>query len=832
MPDKNQHIAAARKVYETYWESYSKGDLETFVSTLDETYEMIGTSEKEICHTKADGIEFLKAQIAEIVGKAELRNRQIDVLPVNQQMLVNEHSDIYVLADSTWNFYSKIRISTLLRETETGWKVFQQHGSLPDIRVQEGETMAIDKISRENIELRDAVKRRTAELEHKNWELEIEATLERVRTMAMGMKKPDDLLDVCRIISEQLNLLKIGNIRNVQVAIIDEPKKIYANYQYFSAYAKSVFEETVYTDNEASNAMVTAMQKSANSFFIGSIKEDELQKFRDWRKEYGQFPDPILDDLPEVFYYFYSIGQGGLGLTTYQAINENELEIFKRFHLVFKLAYRRFMDIQQAEAQAREAQIETALERIRSRALSMHKSDEVGDVSDLLFSELEKMNINPTGFSIMVFDREQDKYELWRAKEVAHQGVYETFSIKAMYDKLDMHIPGFTEELESEWNSGSPFFIAEFRGKKRISFLEANREMGNYTEDQFENVMRIYPDPIFWHLIFFRYGWLGLIHDEQLPAKDLLVIHRFADVFEFAHTRFLDLKKAESHALRAEKDLIAIKAARQKAEEALTELKATQDQLVQQEKLASLGQLTAGIAHEIKNPLNFVNNFSEVSTELIEEALEEIRQIEGNAHATETAEILADIKSNLSKIHEHGTRANGIVTSMLQHSRGGSGKMEPTDLNALIKEFVNLSFHGMRAGKNPINVEIQPDLDNDLGKVNLISEDFSRVVLNLVNNAFDAMREKTKTDPGYKPVLSMSTKQLEKTVEIAISDNGPGIPEEIKDKILQPFFTTKKGTEGTGLGLSITNDIVKAHGGKLNISSSPGGTIFKILLNK
>ena len=270
-----------------------------------------------------------------------------------------------------------------------------------------------------------------------------------------------------------------------------------------------------------------------------------------------------------------------------------------------------------------------------------------------------------------------------------------------------------------------------------------------------------------------------------------------------------------------------------KLNQSLDELMATQSQLIQQEKLASLGQLTAGIAHEIKNPLNFVNNFSDVSLEMIEEALEELQLIGENEHAIETAAILADIKSNLTKIHEHGTRADGIVKSMLMHSRGGSGKMEPTDLNALIKEYVNLSFHGMRAGKTPINVDIQLDLDDSFGKIALIEEDFSRVILNLCNNAFDAMREKTKTDPGYKPILSISTKQLEKNVEIAITDNGAGIPDEIRDKILQPFFTTKKGTEGTGLGLSITHDIVKAHGGELNVASQAGkGTTFIIELPK
>jgi signal transduction histidine kinase len=309
-------------------------------------------------------------------------------------------------------------------------------------------------------------------------------------------------------------------------------------------------------------------------------------------------------------------------------------------------------------------------------------------------------------------------------------------------------------------------------------------------------------------------------------------------------------------------------------QKSLADLEAAQDQLVQQEKLASLGQLTAGIAHEIKNPLNFVNNFSEVSVELIEEAREELRRVTddrgpGNEKAKAGAErqsrplgvkselpspsgrgvggegeqgsnpslileILDDIEANLRKIHEHGSRADGIVKSMLMHSRGGDGKMEPTALNPIIKEYVNLAFHGMRAGKEPINVDIDLQLDESIGDVPLIAEDFSRVILNVCNNAFDAMRQKAKGKSEkaevFHPKLTVRTHQAEKSITIEIEDNGPGIPDDIKDKIMQPFFTTKKGTQGTGLGLSITNDIVKAHGGKLEIESNEDGTTFFITL--
>jgi signal transduction histidine kinase len=731
---------------DTYWTTYLKGDIETWATFIRDDYRNIGGTKEEIWNSRQEIIDYTNSIMDQMLDTVEIRNREIEVIPYGEYMMVNEFTDLFVKIDGDWTFYGPFRMSSLLEKTDTGWIALHQHGSYPDMKALEGEAFSIDSLKAENAKLQEAVKSRTIELENKNRELEMEAALERVRTVAMSMHKPDDLLDVCQIISEQLEMLNVNNIRNVQVAIINESKKSYSNYQFFDAYAKRAFEETGYENNPASKSMVQEMQKSANSFFIGSIKGEELEKFNAWRKEYGQFPDPIMDELTEVFYYFYSIGEGGLGLTTYEAISESELEIFKRFHLVFKLAYRRFMDIQQAEAQTREAQIEAALERtrtqsmlmqqsdeiinisavfhqqllqlniptefsyvwlpdeqkndhqfwasweedekgnktikskqitypldksepytaacyaawanpntthiqfippadvpaffdvwqelldgakklkarffpqgiyyaeaymkygcfginirrelsqgekevlkkfsieferaytrfldlrkaeaqakearieaalerIRSRALAMRNSSEVGNVSTLLFSELEKMDINPSGFSIMIFDEEQDKYELWRAKEVPHQGVYETFSIKAMFDKLDQYLPGFGEELKSTWANGKPFFIGEFRGKKRVSFLQANREMANYSDEAFEKMKMMFPDPTFWHLVFFKYGWFGVLQNEQLHNEDLMVIHRFAEVFDFAFTRFLDLQKAEAQKREAEIEL-------------------------------------------------------------------------------------------------------------------------------------------------------------------------------------------------------------------------------------------------------------------------------------
>ncbi len=272
-------------------------------------------------------------------------------------------------------------------------------------------------------------------------------------------------------------------------------------------------------------------------------------------------------------------------------------------------------------------------------------------------------------------------------------------------------------------------------------------------------------------------------------------------------------------------------------EKSLKDCKQLQEQLILQEKLASLGQLSAGIAHEIKNPINFINNFSELSIEYIAEIGEELQKLEQNEILAEIDDLLQDIKANLEKILQHGKRADGIVKSMLMHSRGGQGDFVPTNLNNLLHEFVNLAFHGMRAGKNPINVSFKWDLDTEIGLVPIIAEDFSRVIVNLCNNAFDAMRSKLnstlegKENPSYHPMLIVRTRQSKNTLITEIEDNGAGIPEPILNRILEPFFTTKKGKEGTGLGLSITHDIIKAHKGTLSISSKEGEfTRFEITL--
>lgn len=295
-------------------------------------------------------------------------------------------------------------------------------------------------------------------------------------------------------------------------------------------------------------------------------------------------------------------------------------------------------------------------------------------------------------------------------------------------------------------------------------------------------------------------------------------------------------KKAELEHLVVERTA-ELTAHKETLEKALADLKAAQVQLVHSEKMASLGELTAGIAHEIQNPLNFVNNFSELSVELAQELLEEMEKPE--ADKTLVRDLVQYLAQNQEKINHHGKRASNIVTAMLQHARTSTEKKEATDLNALADEYLRLAYHGLRAKDKSFNARMVTDLDSTVGDVALVPQDMGRVLLNLINNAFFAVHQKKSTaTESYDPTVSVSTRLIapsskkSKRVEISIRDNGMGIPEDLKGKIFQPFFTTKPSGQGTGLGLSLAFDIVtKGHGGTFEVESTEGaGTVFLITI--
>ena len=333
-----------------------------------------------------------------------------------------------------------------------------------------------------------------------------------------------------------------------------------------------------------------------------------------------------------------------------------------------------------------------------------------------------------------------------------------------------------------------------------------------------------------------KYGSLSFETEQEMNAKELSITKLKSENKIAALTKYFSVGIAALVLLLAGVLYYRFKA-KQKAnkvlETTLSNLKSTQSQLIQSEKMASLGELTAGIAHEIQNPLNFVNNFSEVNKELVDELQQELKA----GKIDDAIEISNDIKVNEEKINHHGKRADAIVKGMLQHSSSGSGKKEPTDINALADEYLRLAYHGLRAKDKSFNATMKTDYDATIGNINIIPQDIGRVILNLISNAFYVVNEKSKQNfAGYEPTVTITTASGQppsggRSITIKVSDNGGGIPQKVLDKIFQPFFTTKPTGQGTGLGLSLSYDIVKAHGGELQVKTMEGeGSEFIISL--
>nr|NQU92369.1 hypothetical protein [Bacteroidota bacterium] len=378
------------------------------------------------------------------------------------------------------------------------------------------------------------------------------------------------------------------------------------------------------------------------------------------------------------------------------------------------------------------------------------------------------------------------------------------------YDNPSRNIFAYKmENYDNNWrevgNLRAAFYYDLPAGKYTFRVKAANSN-GVWNEDGASLSFEIEPP---WWLTWWAYILYGLLF-----IAGIIVIDRIQ------RRRLVEKAKRQAK----EKELEQAK----EIEKAYTTLKATQAQLIHSEKMASLGELTAGIAHEIQNPLNFINNFSEVNAELIAELKEGI----DNGDLEEVKAIADDIAGNEQKIIHHGKRADSIVKGMLQHSRSNGNEKVPTDINVLADEYLRLSYHGLRAKDKSFNADFQTDFDESLTKVKVVPQDFGRVLLNLINNAFYTVAEKKIQQPdGYRPLVILSTKNLDNKVEVRVKDNGNGIPGKVMDKIFQPFFTTKPTGEGTGLGLSMSYDIIKAHGGELKVETTEGeGSTFIINL--
>jgi len=642
-------------------------------------------------------------------------------------------------------------------------------------------------------------------------EAQIEVALERVRAQAMAMHRTEDLGKTIQVYYDQLDgLLDVDIVRcgagllsrENTTAVISTASKN-PNGETYSGLGSIEM-------NGHPMLLETYTHWLRQQEYHGVLRGNDIKAYYQYLANQIVIPENKKEDA--LHFYFPMFSEGSIYMVTTHKVLENELKIFRRFSSAISLAYKRFNDLRKAEANAEEAVRRASLDRIRAEIASMRTKQDLDRITPLIWNELTVLGVPFVRCGVFIMEEAQGLIHTFLStpdgKAIAsfHLPYATPSRIRAILHKWQNH-----DNYMEHWDTTA---FEEFVERMQESGIPISKEKYMSTIPQ---------TGIHLHCMYFLQGMLYVGNTAPLKEEDIQLIHSVAEAFSTAYARYEDFNKLE--------------AAKQQVEIALTDVKQAQQQLVQSEKMASLGELTAGIAHEIQNPLNFVNNFSELNTELIEELRKELAV--GSKQSAE--EIVSDIKSNSEKINHHGKRAADIVKGMLQHSRASSGEKEPIDINALCDEYLRLAYHGLRAKDKSFNATMKTDFDETVGTVTIIPQDMGRVILNLITNAFYAVNEKFKVEsqkPGtsYEPTVTVSTTRSLSSGEgrdeviIKVKDNGNGIPDSIKDKIFQPFFTTKPTGQGTGLGLSLAYDIVKVHDGELKVETKGEGTIFVIVI--
>ncbi|HEX6849655.1 MAG TPA: ATP-binding protein [Chitinophagaceae bacterium] len=648
-------------------------------------------------------------------------------------------------------------------------------------------------------------------------EAKIETALEKVRASTMAMQKSEDLSKTAFVLFNQFKELGeaperifIATFDDHDNGVVDLWGTDQGGNQLNKLFKLPVNEPTMVSK-------IIAGWKEKRRSVVVDLKGEELRTYLRFIKQAGiPVTEGVMTERRVQTAACFS--NGVIGVTTPEPQSAEAVQLQERFAGVFDLAYTRFLDLQKAEAQAHEAKIETALERVRARALAMQEPEELKEVAQVLRTEMGLLGIEELETcSIYIHEKDSETAECWYAlkdpKETEKKMVADHFHLQLTETWVGREMKKFYSSDEKQ----TSIVMQGTNRKEWIAYCYKHSPVfaGFYGET--------IPNRTY-HLYKFSHGYIGAAAPGDISAESWRLLSRAASVFSLAYSRFRDLTQARN-------DLIKLKEEKKRAEVALTELQATQKQLIQSEKMASLGELTAGIAHEIQNPLNFVNNFSDVSNELIEEL--KIKNEKLKIEDADVKDLLNDIAQNLEKINHHGKRADAIVKGMLQHSRSSSGQKEPTDINTLAEEYLRLAYHGLRAKDKFFNAKFETEFDPSIDKIKIVPQEIGRVILNLINNSFYAVSEKKKnTANGYEPSVTVSTKKIKDTVEIRIKDNGSGIPQKVLDKIFQPFFTTKPTGQGTGLGLSLAYDIVtKGHDGEIKVETEEGeGSEFTITL--
>jgi signal transduction histidine kinase len=645
----------------------------------------------------------------------------------------------------------------------------------------------------------------TTELELKNRELEVQDALEEVRVRATAMRESSELAETSAVLFQQLNKLQIKAIRT-GVGIFDEPNDAMEIWLTTYSHSQEVIRILDYVNLHVHPVFenIIPARKQKKTYAVTQLTGIEVRQYYQTMSTYISLQKQSSYNDREYFYSFFFL-QGAINVNTLDSLSEEECDIMTRFAQVFGLIYTRFLDLKKAEMQTRDALRQTSLDRVRAEIASMRTADDLNHIPPLIWRELMSLNVPFFRCGIFIIREEEQLVH-------AYLSTPEGKSLAVLHLPFDGE--DTTRKIVSSWRRNE-VYTDYWDSEQFQSWVETMVNQGQIEQKEQYQASEAAPESLHLQFIPFLQGMLYVGSHDPLDESQIELLDSLADAFSVAYARYEDFRELEK--------------AKQSVEATLSELKSTQTQLIQSEKMASLGELTAGIAHEIQNPLNFINNFSEINVELSEELIEAAH----DENIDEIKSIAYGIKANEEKINHHGKRADAIVKSMLQHSHTGSGQKESVNINALCDEYFRIAYYGFRAKNKSFTAILRTHFDESVGNINIIPHDIGSVLLNLMNNAFYSVQQKEAAlTVDYRADVTVQTRKTENQVSITVYDNGMGIPNHIREKVFQPFFTTKPTGAGTGLGLSLSYDIiVKGHGGRLELQTEEGKfTEFTVVL--
>ncbi|MBL7871265.1 MAG: nuclear transport factor 2 family protein, partial [Cyclobacteriaceae bacterium] len=543
------------KAYYDFWESNLSADMKKFSSYLVDDFSIFGSANGEVFFSKRDAVKFYTATAEELRGKAQLRNRKISIQPLDSESaVVREESDLYVLIGRNWSFYGHARISCIVKYIDGGWKALHQHASFPDHRTEEGQQLASEKIEKENLELRDAVKRRTVELEHKNRELAIEAAMEKVRARSLAMQKPEELTEVAEVLRKEMGALGVEELETSSIYIVNENETTECWYAIKDVRGNN---KKLVTDHMTLHLVETWVGREMQKFYRSKQTRTSILMRGKNRKEWINYcadKSSVLQgyyggEIPERTYHLLKFSNGFMGAASPGEISPESWDLLQRATTVFSFAYKRFSDLQKAEAQAKEAKIEAALERIRARALAMHKSEEFMEVAKVMREQMGYLGQPELETSaVHLYDEDADNIFSWRAFRLSSKT---KGNISFGFFKIPKTSCAIAKEFVQKFKSKAKDYTIEVGGAKQVEWYKILFRLAPEVRDAMIKSGTT-KEKRYYHFSKFTGGALLMV-TSKAPANDAIELQkRSSQVFDLAYRRFKDLQKAEAQAKEAQ----------------------------------------------------------------------------------------------------------------------------------------------------------------------------------------------------------------------------------------------------------------------------------------